>query len=162
MEQDSAVKPNVILDLTGLTCPAPLLGAKRVLDDLKPGEVLMLISDCPGTREDLFSWVRYTDNEIVEARGPETGRKEYLIRKGKRPIYTANVTLDMRGVSCPGPIIEACKVLGGMAKGEILRLVSNCPASRSEVKTWAEATGNRLRGTREIESAVWEFYIQQG
>ena len=47
-------KPLVTLDLCGLNCPAPLLGAKHVIDDLQPGQVMQLISDCPGTPDDLL------------------------------------------------------------------------------------------------------------
>ena len=58
-------KPLVTLDLCGLNCPAPLLGAKHVIDDLRPGQVMQLISDCPGTPDDLFAWSRHTGNEVI-------------------------------------------------------------------------------------------------
>jgi TusA-related sulfurtransferase len=102
MNGETPIQPNVTLDLTGLTCPKPLLGAKQVMDDLKPGEVLMLISDCPGTKDDLFLWVKHLGNEIVKVEKTEAGHERFFIRKGKRPHYTTNVVLDIRGVSCPG------------------------------------------------------------
>ena len=61
----SAPAPAVTLDMSGISCPAPLVGAKKVMDDLQSGQVLLLISNCPGTSDDLFAWVKYTDNEIV-------------------------------------------------------------------------------------------------
>jgi TusA-related sulfurtransferase len=48
----------VTLDVCGLPCPAPLLGAKKLVDDLQPGQTLRLISDCPGTADDLFAWAK--------------------------------------------------------------------------------------------------------
>jgi TusA-related sulfurtransferase len=42
----------VTLDVCGLPCPAPLLGAKKLIDDLQPGQTLRLVSDCPGTADD--------------------------------------------------------------------------------------------------------------
>jgi TusA-related sulfurtransferase len=30
----------VTLDVSGLPCPAPLLGAKKLIDDLQPGQTL--------------------------------------------------------------------------------------------------------------------------
>jgi TusA-related sulfurtransferase len=161
MNGETPIQPNVTLDLTGLTCPKPLLGAKQVMDDLKPGEVLMLISDCPGTKDDLFLWVKHLGNEIVKVEKTEAGHERFFIRKGKRPHYTANVVLDIRGVSCPGPIVEARKILGSMQTSQILKLVSSCPASRDEVKIWTETTGYQLLGTQEIEPGVWDFYIQK-
>ena len=68
-------KPAVTIDLSGMPCPAPLLGAKKIIDDLQPEQVLMLISDCPGTQDDLYSWCKYTGNEmrfrVVEQMDPE-------------------------------------------------------------------------------------------
>ena len=161
MNREMSTQPNVTLDLTGLTCPKPLLGAKRVMDDLEPGEVLLLISDCPGTKDDLFSWVSHIGNEIMKVEKTEAGHNGFFIRKGKGAHYTANVVLDARGVSCPGPIIEARKILGGMQSSQILKLVSSCPASRDEVKIWTESTGYQLLGTQEIEPGVLAFFIRK-
>jgi len=120
-------KPAVTLDLTGLSCPAPLLGAKRVLDDLDPGQVLLLVSDCPGTFDDLTAWVNVTDHELLATEKGEGKRTHYFLRKGRSAAIEANVVLDMRGVSCPGPILEAKQLLDGMKAGEILLLISTCP-----------------------------------
>ena len=48
-------QPAVTIDLSGMPCPAPLLGAKKIIDDLQPGQTMRLISDCPGTSDDLFA-----------------------------------------------------------------------------------------------------------
>ena len=53
---------NVVLDMKGLSCPKPLIGAKRMVDELAAGQVLLLISDCPGTQDDLFAWAGLTKN----------------------------------------------------------------------------------------------------
>ena len=74
MSDESLPVPAVTLDMCGTSCPAPLLGAKRIVDDLKPGEVLLLLSDCPGTQDDLFSWSRYTDNKVVRSERRADGK----------------------------------------------------------------------------------------
>ena len=53
-ESGHDLKPTMTLDMRGTSCPAPLLGAKRLIDAMKPGEGLLLLSDCPGTQDDLF------------------------------------------------------------------------------------------------------------
>ncbi|MCK7580015.1 MAG: sulfurtransferase TusA family protein [Chromatiales bacterium] len=69
------------LDMTGLACPLPLLGAKKMLDDLPDGQSLVLISDCPGTGDDLQAWAAETGHEIVHAE-PLNGRRfAYTIRR---------------------------------------------------------------------------------
>jgi TusA-related sulfurtransferase len=50
----------------------------------------------------------------------------------------------MRGVSCPGPILEARKLLDGMKAGEVLQLVSDCPGSADDVVSWAKAGAAEL------------------
>jgi tRNA 2-thiouridine synthesizing protein A len=94
-------KAAVTLDMSGLSCPAPLLGAKKVVDDLPPGQALLLISDCPGTPDDLHAWARYTGNEVVSTEQLDGKKVGFLIRKGGGARPTANVVLDIRGVSCP-------------------------------------------------------------
>ena len=150
------------LDLSGLTCPAPLLGAMRVVDDLKDGQILALTSDCPGTRDDLFIWARQTGNEIAHVAHIEGKRHVFYIRKGRAPASQAQVTLDMRGAVCPGPILEARRVLEGMKEGEVLRLVTTCSAARDEVLTWTRATHHTLVAEHESGPNQWEFYLKRG
>ncbi len=155
------VKANVILDLKGLTCPAPLLGAKQMVDQLDEGQILMLVSDCPGTQDDLFAWAKQTENHILKTEPQAQGGTGYYIQKGKRQARKANVLLDIRGVSCPGPIVEAKKLLNGMNKGEILKLVSNCPGIQSDITGWADATGTKIVDTFKISADEYEFFIQK-
>ncbi|MBI4206974.1 MAG: sulfurtransferase TusA family protein [Betaproteobacteria bacterium] len=155
------IHADVNLDLTGLTCPAPLLGAKQIVDDLKPGRVLALVSDCPGTRDDLYIWARHTGNEIAHVEHQGGNHRVFYIRKGRKHPLRAQVTLDMRGAVCPGPILEARRVLEGMKPGEVLRLITSCPAARDEVKTWTRATHQQLVDMREIGAGEWEFLLRR-
>ena len=155
-------KPLVTLDLSGLQCPAPLLGAKRVVDDLAPGETMMLVSDCPGTPDDLFAWSRYTGNEIVATTKLDGRRIAYTIKRGAgRGRPTANAVLDIRGVSCPGPIVEAKKLLDGMRAGEVLLLVSNCPGAPADVDAWTRSTKLELVAKQETARGTFEFYLRK-
>ena len=155
------IQANVTLDQSGLSCPAPLLGAKRVLDDLNPGEVLALISDCPGTNDDLFAWVKHTDHEILRTEHLSVKKTAYFIRKGKRPTYHANVVLEMRGAICPGPVVAAKRVAAGLKSGEIIKLVTDCSAARDEIGAWSSSTGNELLHAQESDVGVWEFFIRR-
>ena len=104
-----STKPAVTLDMSGLSCPAPLIGAKKIVDDMEIGQTMLLISDCPGTPDDLLAWARHTGNEVTTTEKLEGGRTAYLITRGggRKAAPKANVTLDMRGATCPGPILEA-------------------------------------------------------
>ena len=161
MSETSLPRPDVKLDLSGLTCPAPLIGAKQVVDDLKPGQILALVSDCPGTRDDLFIWARHTGNDLLRVERESGERHVFYIRKGKGPAPRAQVTLDMRGAVCPGPVVEARRVLESMRTDEVLRLVTSCPAARDEVNAWTRATRVKLAESREIGNGEWEFYLRR-
>ena len=158
---ETKTKPAVTLDLTGLSCPAPLLGAKRVLDDLEPGQTLLLVSDCPGTFDDLTAWVRLTDHELVATEKDEGKRMRYFVRKGHSAPIKANVVLDIRGVSCPGPIVEARKLLESMKPVEVLQLISSCPGSPADVRAWTKSTGNELVAARDTGRDVHEFFVRK-
>ncbi|MBI5430699.1 MAG: sulfurtransferase TusA family protein [Nitrosomonadales bacterium] len=152
----------VKLDMRGLSCPAPLLGAKRLIDDMKDEQVMLLISDCPGTRDDLFAWAAHTHNHVVKTEPMPDGGTGYYIMKGKGEAHKAHVILDIRGVLCPGPIVEAKKLLNGMNSGEVLKLVSNCPGIRSDIVGWANMTGIQIIDTVEISAGEYEFFLQKG
>ncbi len=156
-------KVNVILEMKGLSCPRPLIGAKRMMDELNEGQVLLLISDCPGTPDDLFAWAKQTGNRILRAEKMTDGGTGYHIQKGETANrLKANVSLDIRGAVCPGPIVEAKKLLNGMQAGEVLRLVSDCPGVVSDIDSWASATGVSVLQTIEAGDGVHEFYIRKG
>lgn len=153
---------NVVLDMKGLSCPRPLIGAKRMVDELAAGQVLLLVSDCPGTPDDLFAWAKQTGNRILKSEKMPDGGTGYHIQKGQGHTHNANVTLDIRGAVCPGPIVEAKKLLDGMQAGEVLKLVSDCPGVQSDIGGWASATGMSLLESIEAGSGVFEFYIRKG
>ena len=161
MAKISRPHPHVTLDMKGAACPGPLLGAKRVLDDLLPGEVMLLISDCPATRDDLRSWPKYADVEILKTEKLAGGGTGYYLRKGKARRVSPNAVLDVCGATCPGPIVEAKKLLNGMRKGEVLQLVSDCPGIRADVRSWVKATGLELTDARERAPGEYQFNIRK-
>jgi len=156
-----STKPTVTLDMSGLSCPAPLIGPKKIVDDMSTGQSLLLISDCPGTSDDLFAWARQTRNDVAVKDKMGDGRTAYLITRGsgRKTAPKAHVTLDMRGATCPGPILEAKKVLEGMKSGEVLQLVTDCTAAIDDIPLWGKETSIKLLDTREIASGVHEFYL---
>lgn len=153
--------PVAILDFSGMTCPAPLVGAKRVVDDLLPGQTMVLISDCPGTSDDLAAWARVTGNEILLTEKRGEAKTAFTIRKGGGEKRRVNVTLDIRGVSCPGPIVEAKRLLDAMQAGEVLLLISNCPGTPADVRAWAKGGSVELEAAVEAGRGSHEFYLKK-
>jgi TusA-related sulfurtransferase len=151
---------SIRLDMTGLACPLPLLGAKKMLDDLPDGQHLVLVSDCPGTGDDLRAWAAETGHEVISTERLNGHRYAYTIRRRPSALLSGgNVVLDLRGAVCPGPIVEARRLLRAMQPGEVLVLISNCPGSPDDVHAWTEDGSVRLVDRFETAPGVFEFYL---
>jgi tRNA 2-thiouridine synthesizing protein A len=148
------------LDMTGLACPLPLLGAKKMLDDLPDGQHLVLISDCPGTGDDLRVWATQTGHEVIHTEHVNGRRFAYTIRRQPTKAPSAGtVVLDLRGAHCPGPIVEARRLLQAMEPGEVLVLISNCPGTPADVDAWTADGSVRLLDRYETAPGEYEFYL---
>lgn len=161
MLDEQQIEPNVRLDFKGQHCPGPIIGAKRMIDSLADGQVLLLISDCPGTKDDLYVWAENTGNRVLRTEKFADGSVGYYVQRGGRRAREASVSLDMRGAVCPGPILEAKKLLNGMKSGEILRLTSNCPGTRDDIEDWAKATGLELLEVIQLSVTEFDFFIRK-
>lgn len=152
----------ITLDLTGASCPVPLLGAKRVLDDLPDGRAMVLISDCPGTAGDLHAWAEVTGHEVVACDRLGGQRSAFTIRRrlvaGRNP---ANVVLDQRDSACPGPILAAKRRLEQMLPGEVLVLLSDCTLPPADVEVWAETTAVELIDAFLTRAGHYEYYLRR-
>lgn len=151
------------LNLTGTTCPAPLLGAKKILEELEIGQTLNLISDCPGTHDDLIAWCQVTGNILVSATSRDQGGTAYLLQKAgdQAAVPQPDATLDLRGIACPGPILESKKLLQGMKSGEVLLLVSNCSAAADDIRIWSQATSIELLLIQQAAQGASKFYLRK-
>ena len=52
-------------DARGLPCPLPLLRLAAELRALRPGQVIALLADDPGAREDVPTWTRRSGHVLV-------------------------------------------------------------------------------------------------
>jgi len=56
----------VELDLSGLTCPMPLLKAKQSLNKMEVGQVLKVIATDPGSERDFKIFAEQSGNLLLE------------------------------------------------------------------------------------------------
>ncbi len=70
-----------LLDTTGLSCPLPILKAKRTLNLLPPGSHLRVLATDPVTQRDFPAFCRQTGHALLASRELAAGRYEFLIRK---------------------------------------------------------------------------------
>jgi len=76
-------KPAHRLDVLGLICPVPILLAAREMQKLQPGDLLEVIGDDPGIREDMPAWCDHAGHRLVEMVDEEEGRIRSLVEKGQ-------------------------------------------------------------------------------
>lgn len=61
------------LDAKGLSCPLPILKAKKVFTTLARGQVLKVETTDPGSQNDMAAWAKRTGNELLKTeQGPGT------------------------------------------------------------------------------------------
>jgi TusA-related sulfurtransferase len=67
------------LDARGLTCPLPILKAKKALSDMHSGEVLKVLATDPGSVRDFQAFARQTGNDLVDQQAQQiNGQDEYI------------------------------------------------------------------------------------
>jgi len=77
----------------------------------------------------------------------------------QRPV--PDRVLDVRGLSCPMPLLRAKVVLGEMASGEHLRVDTTDPHSVTGFETLCARTGHRLLH-HEHAGGVHTFLLRRG
>ena len=74
------IKADQTLDARGLSCPMPVLKAKKAIESLSAGQILEILGTDPGTRNDLPSWAKRTGNEYLGEK-QDDGYIRFYIRK---------------------------------------------------------------------------------
>ena len=69
-----------ILDVQGLSCPMPLLKAKKALNEMPPSAHLKVFATDPGSVRDFEVFARQSGNVLLDS-GETDGTFYYLIEK---------------------------------------------------------------------------------
>jgi tRNA 2-thiouridine synthesizing protein A len=73
------MESDAILDCKGLSCPMPIVKLAQKIKDLQSGQVLELLADDVGAKEDVPAWCKRTGNEYL---GMENGEVlKFYIKK---------------------------------------------------------------------------------
>lgn len=72
----------------------------------------------------------------------------------------SETVLDVKGLSCPLPVLRANKALRGMAAGERLRVLATDRAAVADFQAFCRETGHALIAQGE-EAGVFSFTIRK-
>lgn len=73
---------------------------------------------------------------------------------------TTAMSLNLKGMSCPLPIIKTAKAMKELAPGQLVEVFATDPGSVPDFKAWSRATGNPLVETSE-EAGVFHFILKK-
>lgn len=54
--------------------------------------------------------------------------------------------VDARGMSCPGPLLEAKKAIGLVSVGQIIEVQSGDASTKNDLPKWAQKIGHEFLG----------------
>jgi TusA-related sulfurtransferase len=74
------MKADATLDCIGLYCPIPIVHTANKLKELEKGQVLEILADDLGIKEDMPAWCKITGNELLSIE-EEGEQYRLLVRK---------------------------------------------------------------------------------
>ena len=75
-------------------------------------------------------------------------------------VVVPDVIIDTTGLICPMPVLRAKKAIDYLEQGQVLNVISNDAATRSDMPMLVRRLGLELLETIE-SSGVIEFYIKK-
>ncbi len=73
---------------------------------------------------------------------------------------TISMSLNLKGLSCPLPIVKTAKAMKDVAPGDMVEVFATDPGSVPDFKAWAQSTGNQLVESTQ-EGAVYRFVLKK-
>lgn len=69
-------------------------------------------------------------------------------------------TLDLKGLSCPMPLVKISKGIKDVEVGEVLEAVTTDPGSLTDIPAWSRTTGQEIIETNK-DGDVFRFLIRR-
>jgi tRNA 2-thiouridine synthesizing protein A len=70
------------------------------------------------------------------------------------------LTLDLKGLSCPLPIVKTAQAMKTAASGDLVEALATDPGSVPDFAAWCKTTGNELV-EQTAEDGVFRFVIRK-
>jgi tRNA 2-thiouridine synthesizing protein A len=77
----STIQPASVVDARGSACPGPLMEAKKAIGKVKVGETLEVISNDPGTKDDIPMWAKKVGHEYLGVLSEDSYDRIFVVRK---------------------------------------------------------------------------------
>jgi peroxiredoxin family protein/TusA-related sulfurtransferase len=82
--EEKVAELNVVnrLDVSGLQCPGPISKLRAVVDEIKNGQAVEVVSTDPGFAADVPAWCHSTGNQCVSVEKINGGKYKAVVKKG--------------------------------------------------------------------------------
>ena len=74
-----------LLDATGLSCPLPVLKARKALREMARGQTLEVLTTDPGALEDMPAFCQSAGHELLDSSQVEGNIHRFVIKNGGVP-----------------------------------------------------------------------------
>jgi TusA-related sulfurtransferase len=68
--------------------------------------------------------------------------------------------VDVKGLSCPMPLVKTKKAIDELAKGQVLEVQTTDKGAKNDLSAWAKTSGHKLIDFKE-ENGVLTFWIEK-
>lgn len=72
---------DLVVDARGLSCPMPIVKAKKGIESLQSGQVMELIATDKGSVNDVQAWAKQAGHEVLSVE-ERNGEYHFRIKKG--------------------------------------------------------------------------------
>ena len=66
---------------------------------------------------------------------------------------TADLTLDLRGLLCPLPVVKIAQAVKKVEVGQTIEATATDPGVLADIPAWARSSGNELIGIEKIDGS---------
>jgi len=78
------MKADATLDCIGLYCPMPIAHTAKKINEMEEGQVLEVLADDEGIKDDMPAWCKMTGNECLGIEQGEGRELKVYVRKSKK------------------------------------------------------------------------------
>ncbi|WP_123538450.1 sulfurtransferase TusA family protein [Halosimplex salinum] len=75
--------------------------------------------------------------------------------------YEITETLDVKGASCPMPVVKTKSAIDDLAAGEVLEVLATDSGSMSDIAGWADGTAGVELLSQEEGDGVYRHYVRK-
>jgi tRNA 2-thiouridine synthesizing protein A len=72
----------------------------------------------------------------------------------------ADKVIDLRGLTCPGPILQTKKAIEEIEPGQVLEIWGTDPGTKSDMPAWAKRAGHEFLGFEDAGDYM-KFYVRK-